>query len=57
MLFSREFSVGWAWRHHAALRREYERLAAQPGNRTVVRLRSRAEVDRWLASVEASRTG
>lgn len=48
MVFSREFSIGWAWRMHSRLQREYEALARQPCTRRLTRLRSRTEVRRWL---------
>ena len=53
MLFSRDHSVGWAWAAHPRLRRDYERLFADPANagRTLIRFTSRGEVNRWLASV------
>ena len=55
MLLSREFSVGWAWRHHDALRAECEALFADSSAEAPrrIRLHSRAEVRRWLADVRA----
>jgi adenylate kinase family enzyme len=57
MFFSREFSIGWAWRMHSRLGREYDALFADPRHRSrrLIRLHSRAEVDQWLAGVCGSR--
>ncbi len=45
--------VLWSWTQHGKYRRRYLDLITDPAlsNATVVRLRSRAEVDRWLAAV------
>lgn len=53
MVFSRDWSIAWAWRNHARLRDEYEALFASPqlASKTRVRLRSHREVNRWLSSL------
>ena len=52
-LLSRDDSIlWWAWTNWARLRRRYEALLGQPQARTVIRLRSRREVDDWLRRVE-----
>jgi adenylate kinase family enzyme len=52
MLLSPDHSIVWAWRMHAGLKRDYERLFNDPVNapRTLIRLTSRAEVNRWIAT-------
>lgn len=49
-LLGRDSILWWAWSTHARRRAEYEVLLATVPFR-VVRLRSRAEVERWLASL------
>ena len=53
MLFSRESIVWWSVKTYSRRRREYAALFNDPSfaNRTRIRLRSRGEVDGWLASV------
>jgi adenylate kinase family enzyme len=56
----RSDSVVWfSWREHARYRTRYEPLAADPAlaHLTWVRLRTRGEVRRWLASVAAGEQG
>ncbi len=45
--------VRWAWRTRRSLDGLDERLATEAPHLEVVRLRSRAEIDRWLATVAA----
>lgn len=42
----------WAWTNWAPLRRRYEAWLGQPREQTIIRLRSRREVDAWLRRVE-----
>ncbi|MEQ1505679.1 MAG: AAA family ATPase [Myxococcota bacterium] len=49
-LLSRESILWWTWSTHARRRAGYAVLLADPPFE-VIRLRTRAEVDRWLASV------
>jgi len=53
-LLSREDSIlWWAWTTWARRRREYEASFAQPRAQTVLRLRSRREVEAWLRRLGA----
>jgi adenylate kinase family enzyme len=51
MVFSRDWSIAWAWRNHGRLRGEYEALFASPehASKVRVRLRNRREVNEWLS--------
>lgn len=51
-LLSPDHAIRWAWASHDRLKRDYERLFADPAQsqRTLIRFRSRGEVNRWLAS-------
>lgn len=53
MLLSPDHSIVWAWRTHASLRRDYALLFNDPANasRTLIRLTSRTEVNRWIATI------
>ena len=46
-----------AWRLHSRLRRQYRALFAEEpaGGRTLIRFTSRAQVNRWLTTVPASK--
>jgi adenylate kinase family enzyme len=52
-LLSRDSILWWAWSTHARNRAEYEALLLGAPS-SVVRLRSRSEVDRWILSVAAA---
>ena len=56
-VFSRDSMIAWAWRTYSGRRLAYAALFADPafGDRARIRLRSRAEVDRWLASLPVGR--
>lgn len=41
--------IRWAWVTHGQVRDRYEHLLGQPQPFEIVRLRSRAEIDQWLA--------
>jgi len=52
MLLSRDSMIFYTWRTYGRRKRQYEALfASGAGPPAMVRLRSRREVDRWLASV------
>ncbi len=52
-MLSRDSIIWWSFKTYAARRRDYEALFADPaaGHARRIRLRSRAEVDRWLAGL------
>jgi len=50
--FSRDSIIWWAISTHGRRRREYGTLLAEPLGMTVVRLRSAAEIDRWLRALD-----
>ena len=54
MLFSRESIVWWSVKTYSRRRREYVAMFKDPSfaARTRVRLRSRGEINRWLASIK-----
>jgi adenylate kinase family enzyme len=54
MALSRDSIIWWAVSTHGRRRREYGELLANPAEIRVVRLRSGAEVDRWLAALAGS---
>lgn len=51
---SRDSILLWAWRSHARKQVEYPRYIRQYGVPNVIRLRSPAETEAWLASLYAS---
>ncbi len=51
-VFSRDSMIAWAWRTHSRRKREYAALfAVLDDGRIRIRLTSRREVNRWLASL------
>jgi adenylate kinase family enzyme len=56
-VLSNDSMISWAWRTYARRKRQYAALFADPAhvNRVRIRLRSRREVNRWLASLRATR--
>jgi len=46
-----EHPIRWAWRQHGPRRAELAQRLSLPGAPRAVRLRTRREVDRWLASL------
>jgi adenylate kinase family enzyme len=55
IFFSRESIIWWSVKTYSRRRREYERLLSDPAyeDRLRIRLRSRRDVDAWLAAVSA----
>lgn len=56
IFFERDHIVRWAWRTHHLTAQRVDLLAHQLPNLPIVRLRSHAEVDRWIRLLQAARS-
>ena len=55
ILHDRDHIIRWAWRTHGQTRSRVMALAAEKPDLTVVRLRNRAEIERWIDRAVADR--